>query len=64
MMILTEIGSAVIAATSGSFLTAQGKLKYHRRVNLIIVAIVFTNVSFAVYYALYHVHDLYYKKDY
>ena len=52
MTILTEIGPAVIAATSGSFLTAQEKLKYHRRVNLVIVAIVFTDVSFAVYKSL------------
>ena len=41
---MTEIGSAVIAATSGSVLTAQGRLKYHWRVNLIIVVIVFTNI--------------------
>ena len=49
MTILTEIGSAVIAATSGSVLTAQGKLKYHWRVNLIIVAIVFT-ITFLLLY--------------
>ena len=30
----------------------SGKLKYHWRVNLIIVAIVFTNISFAVYKSL------------
>ena len=52
MTILTEIRSAVIAATSGSVLIAQGKLKYYWRVNLITVAIVFTNVSFAVYKSL------------
>ena len=52
MMILTEIGSAVIAATNDSVLTAQGKLKYYWRVNLIIVATVFTNVPFAVYRSL------------